>query len=70
MTNIDLTPRQMQFVLPTANVDGTLAPLDFAHPVLAAELADALIDMRRAMGHTDGTAYQYRRDLPPDLGHA
>ena len=63
MTNIDLTPRQMLFVLPTANVDGTLAPLDFAHPVLAAELADALIDMRRAMGHTDGTAYQYRRAL-------
>jgi len=63
VTNIDLTPRQMQFVLPTANVDGTLAPLDFAHAVLAAELADALIDMRRAMGHTDGTAYQYRRAL-------
>lgn len=63
MTDIDLAPRQMQFVLPTANLDGTLAPLDFAHPVLAAEFADALIDMRRAMGHSDGTAYQYRRAL-------
>ena len=63
MTNIDLAPRQMRFVLPTANLDGTLAPLDFEHPVLAAELADALIDMRRTMDHSDGTSYQYRRAL-------
>lgn len=63
MSSIDLTPRQMSFVLPTTKLDGTLAPLDFAHPVLAAELSDALIDMRRSTGHSDGTAYQYRRAL-------
>lgn len=63
MSNVDLAPRRMSFVLPTTKLDGTIAPLDFAHPILAAELSDALIEMRRTIGQSDGTAYQYRRAL-------
>lgn len=63
MTDIDFAPRRMSFTLPGAKVDGTIAPLAFAQPRLAGELADALITMRRATALTDGTAYQYRRAL-------
>lgn len=63
MTAVDLAPRQMSFALPTANIDGSLSPLEFRHPVLAAELADALIIMRRVLVLSDGTAYHYRRTI-------
>lgn len=63
MTNLDFSPRQMRFDLSTSTVNATLAPLDFRHPVLAAELADALLHMHRSFGLAGGTAYNYRRAI-------
>ena len=63
MTNLDFSPRQMRFDLSTSTVNATLAPLDFNHPVLAAELADALLHMHRSFGQAGGTAYNYRRAI-------
>lgn len=63
MTNLDFSPRQMQFDLSTSTVNAALAPLDFRHPVLAAELADALLHMHRSFGLAGGTAYNYRRAI-------
>lgn len=60
MNGRDLSPRQMTFTIARAAIDGTIRPLDFAHPILAAEFSDAIIDMRRAFALADGTAYQYR----------
>lgn len=63
MTNLDFSPRQMRFDLSTSTVNATLAPLDFRHPVLAAELADALLHMHRSFDQAGGTAYNYRRAI-------
>ncbi|MGO3556059.1 MAG: hypothetical protein ACTINZ_11875 [Microbacterium gubbeenense] len=63
MTNLDFSPRQMRFDLSTSTVNAALAPLDFHHPVLAAELADALLHMHRSFGQAGGTAYNYRRAI-------
>lgn len=63
MTNIDLSPRQMQFELSTSTLNTALSPLDFRHPVLAAELADALLHMHRSFGLAGGTAYNYRNAI-------
>jgi hypothetical protein len=60
MTGHDLSPRRMTFTIAGGSNDGTIRPLDFAHPILAAELSDALVDMRRTFALADGTAYQYR----------
>lgn len=60
MSDIDLSPRRMTFTTTAATIDGTVTPLEFNQPVLAAELADALVDMRRTLALADGTAYQYR----------
>jgi hypothetical protein len=53
----------MSLMVSSGNLNGALAPLDFEHPILAAEFADALISLRRTGGLSDGTAYQYRRAL-------
>src|SRR5699024_12615847 len=53
----------MRFDLSTSTVNAALAPLDFRHPVLAAELADALLHMHRSLGLAGGTAYNYRRSI-------
>lgn len=63
MTNLDFSPRQMRFDLSTSTVNAALAPLDFRHPVLAAEFADALLHMHRSFGLAGGTAYNYRRAI-------
>lgn len=60
MTGVDLSPRPMIFKTTSTTIDGTVTPLQFNHPILAAELSDALIDMRRTFALADGTAYQYR----------
>ncbi|WP_249521247.1 hypothetical protein [Microbacterium sp. ER1] len=60
MTSIDLSPRSMTFTVRSTSIDGTLSPVHFDHPVLAAELSDALINMRRTFALADGTAYHYR----------
>lgn len=70
MTEPDLSPRRMTFML-RSRVDGTISPLEFHHPVLAAQLADALVSMSHSLRLSDGTLYQYQqtitkllRDLP------
>lgn len=60
MSGIDLSPRSMTFTVRSTNIDGTPSPLHFDHPLLAAELSDALIDMRKTFALADGTAYHYR----------
>lgn len=62
MTDIDLSPRRMTFML-RSSVDATLSPLDFRTPVLAAQLADALVSMSRVLGLADGTLYQYQHTI-------
>lgn len=62
MTDIDLSPRRMTFML-RSSIDATLSPLDFRNPVLAAQLADALVSMSRALGLSDGTLYQYQQAI-------
>lgn len=63
MTDTDFAPRQMRFALSTSTMNVALAPLDFRHPVLAAQLADALLHMYSSFGLAGGTAYNYRRAL-------
>lgn len=63
MSGVDLAPRQMTFAIARGMIDGTIAPLDFEHPILAAALADALIGMRRTLRLSDGTAYHYRATI-------
>lgn len=46
-----------------SKIDSTLRPLAYQHPLVAAELADALLEMRRSLGLADGTAYHYRRSI-------
>lgn len=62
MTEPDLSPRRMDFMI-RSRVDGTISPLDFHHPVLAAQLADALVSMSRSLTLSDGTLYQYRQTI-------
>lgn len=62
MTEPDLSPRRMDFIL-RSRVDGTISPLDFHHPVLAAQLADALVNMSRSLSLSDGTLYQYQQSI-------
>lgn len=63
MSGVDLSPRPMTFKTTSTTIDGTVAPLQFNHPILAAELSDALIDMRRTFALADGTAYHYRATI-------
>lgn len=64
MIDHDMAPRLMSFRTDTGSVvDSVVRPLGYQHPVLAAELADALLEMRRSMGLADGTMYHYRRGL-------
>lgn len=63
MSGVDLSPRPMIFKTTSTTIDGTVTPLQFNHPILAAELSDALIDMRRTFALADGTAYQYRTTI-------
>ena len=64
MIDRDLSPRPMSFRINAGVVvDSVVRPLDYQHPVLAAELADALLEMRRTLGLADGTMYHYRRGL-------
>ena len=60
MTTTDLSPRRMTFML-RSRIDATIAPLDFDHPILAAQFADALLSMSRSLNLADGTLYQYHR---------
>lgn len=64
MSGLDLSPRALSLRTDTGSVvDSTLHPLNYRHSVLAAELADALVEMRRSLGLADGTIYHYRRGL-------
>ena len=63
MIDPDLSPRKMRFQLSTSTVRADFAPLDFRHPVLAGELADALLHMHRSLGLAGGTAYNYRHAI-------
>lgn len=64
MIDHNLTPRPMSFRTDTGSVvDSVVRPLDYRHPVFAAELADALLEMRSSLGLADGTMYHYRRGL-------
>lgn len=64
MNDIDLTAREMSFRTGSVGeVDATLRPLTYRHPLVAAELADALLEMRRSLRLADGTAYHYRRGI-------
>lgn len=64
MIEFDLSPRPMAFRTDTGSVvDSVVRPLDYRHPVLAAELADALLELRTSFGLADGTMYHYRRGL-------
>lgn len=62
MTEPDLSPRRMDFMI-RSRIDGTISPLDFHHPVLAAEFADALVTMSRSVSLSDGALYQYRQTI-------
>ncbi|KDA04642.1 hypothetical protein DC31_05715 [Microbacterium sp. CH12i] len=69
MNNLDLSPRVVSFRTDTGSVvDSTVHPLEYRHPVLAAELADALVEMQKTFGLADGTMYHYRRGLENFLG--
>lgn len=69
MNNLDLSPRVVSFRTDTGSVvDSTVHPLEYRHPVLAAELADALVEMQSSFGLADGTMYHYRRGLEKFLG--
>ena len=63
MIDPDFNPRKMRFELSTSTVSADFAPLDFRHPVLAGELADALLHMHRSLGLAGGTAYNYRHAI-------
>lgn len=64
MIDRDLSPRPMSFRTNAGTVvDSVVRPLDYQHPVLAAELADALLEMKRSLGLADGTMYHYRRGV-------
>lgn len=63
MSDLDLSPRPLLVKLASTVIDATVAPLRYRHPILAAELADALLDMRRTVSLADGTLYHYRRTL-------
>lgn len=62
MTDTDLSPRGMTFQLRSI-IDATISPLDFKHPVLAAQFADALLSMSRTLDLSDGTLYQYQQAI-------
>lgn len=64
MNNLDLSPRVVSFRTDTGSVvDSTVHPLEYRHPVLASELADALVEMQKSFDLADGTMYHYRRGL-------
>lgn len=64
MIEHNLAPRAMSFRTNTGTVvDSVVRPLDYRHPVFAAELTDALLEMRSSLGLADGTIYHYRRGL-------
>lgn len=44
-------------------LNGSIHPLGFHHPRLAAALADELLDLRSSFSLSDGTTYNYRRVL-------
>ncbi|MGP5484597.1 hypothetical protein ACTXMZ_16610 [Brachybacterium alimentarium] len=60
MNGPDFSPRKMQFKLSTTTVSLDFSPLDFRQPILAGELADALLYMHRTLDLAGGTAYNYR----------
>lgn len=62
MKNTDLSPRTIKIAItPDSNHDATVVPLDYLHPIIAAECADALLAARESFGLADGTLYHYRR---------
>lgn len=58
---LDLHPRVVTPAATSRSRGVVIDPGRFDHPVLAAELADALVGMRAAFGIGDGTAYHHRQ---------
>ena len=63
MSDLDLSPRQLLVEDASRTIDATVVPLEYRHPILAAEFADALLHMRRTLSLADGTLYHYRRTI-------
>jgi hypothetical protein len=63
MSSLDLAPRTLILDLRGFRNTCVIAPLEFQHPVLAAELADALILTRSTFDLADGTLLHYFRAI-------
>lgn len=63
MSGLDLAPRTLILDIRGFRNTCVIAPLEFQHPVLAAELADALIHTRGVFGFADGTSLHYFRAI-------
>lgn len=74
MNRLHLLPRIVHLRVRGSDLDGTIRPADFTHPLLAAELADEYVDMFSSLGLSHGTMYNHRKallslltSLPPSL---
>ena len=48
MSDLDLSPRQLLVEDASRTIDATVVPLEYRHPILAAEFADAFLHMTAA----------------------
>lgn len=74
MNGLNLLPRIARLRVRGSDLDGTIRPADFTHPLLSAELADEYLDMFSTLGLSHGTVYNHRKallslltSLPPSL---
>lgn len=60
---MDLRRRHLSLTFRGCTLDGSIEPGHFPHPLMAAELADELLEVHAVYDFSDGTIYNYRKAL-------